>query len=167
MQLFHVLRAQALLEEKKPLILFSPKALLRHPLCVSSVKSFAQGHFEAVLEEKTPLLNSKTVLFCSGKIVYDLMKERKNAEIAIIRIEQLYPFPKEALQEILSRYTKIERCFWVQEEHQNMGAWEYIHSQLPNLEYIGRDRSASPAAGSYALHKKQYAHIMDQIFEIR
>ncbi len=166
-QLFHVLRAQALLEEKKPLILFSPKALLRHPLCVSSVKSFAQGHFEAVLEEKTPLLNSKTVLFCSGKIVYDLMKERKNAEIAIIRIEQLYPFPKEALQEILSRYTKIERCFWVQEEHQNMGAWEYIHSQLPNLEYIGRDRSASPAAGSYALHKKQYAHIMDQIFEIR
>ncbi len=169
--LFHLLRAQALLPIKKPLILFTPKALLRHPACVSSLNELSQGSFQEVLDDPSSPSSPKRLLFCSGKVYYDLLLKR-DADTAIIRLEQLHPFPKELIASILSKYSNVQEVFWVQEEHQNMGPWEYIAPHFnellgskTSLKYIGRDRSASPAAGSYVLHKKQLEEIMQRAFQ--
>jgi 2-oxoglutarate dehydrogenase E1 component len=173
-QLFHLLRAQALNPEKKPLILFTPKALLRHPECVSSLNEFSQGHFQEVIDDLSPPSHPKRLLLCSGKIIYDLRNERKkrgDTETLILQVEQLYPFPKEQLQAVLTKYNSIATIRWVQEEHQNMGPWEYIHPHLEALfgktpvDYVGRERSAAPAAGSHALHTKQQITLMNSAFE--
>ncbi|MBS0621290.1 MAG: 2-oxoglutarate dehydrogenase E1 component [Verrucomicrobia bacterium] len=168
-QLFHILRAQALLAIKKPLVLFTPKALLRHPACVSSIRDLAEGSFQEVIEDGA--IEAKRLLFCSGKIYYELLAEREKKglqkECGLIRIEELYPFPKERVQKVLENYRDATQFFWVQEEHSNMGPWEYVRPHLAellgakgSLQYIGRDRSASPAAGSHALHKKQADEIL-------
>ncbi len=173
-QLFHLLRTQAHLSVKKPLILFTPKTLLRHPLCVSSMNDFSQGKFHEVLDDPSSLQKVRKLFFCSGKIYYDLLQERQKREIkecAFVRIEQLYPFPMAKVKEILQKYAPSEGICWIQEEHSNMGAWEYIRPFFNELlgakdavKYIGRDRSASPAAGSHALHKKQLDEIMQTAF---
>jgi len=174
-QLFHLLRRQALSAVKKPLIAFTPKGLLRHPKCVSSLDDLAQGEFQEFLEEP---LNKKegieTLVFCSGRIFYDLVVERekrKKEGMAIVRIEQLYPLNLNRLKEIIGNYKGIKRCIWVQEEPNNMGAWSYIQphlreclfTQIP-LECISRPRSASTAVGSHAIHNKEYEEIMKQLF---
>ncbi len=174
-QLFHLLRAQALLPVKKPLIIFTPKALLRHPMCVSSLNDFSQGHFHEVLDDPSQPQNPRRLFFCSGKFYYDLLQERekrKATDVSIIRIEQLYPFPQAQLQEILQKYTAVAEMCWLQEESSNSGAWEYIRARFNQLlgakdavKYIGREQSASPAAGSHALHKKQLEQIMQTAFE--
>lgn len=171
-QLFHLLRSQAHMSIKKPLIVFTPKVLLRHPLCVSSLNDFSQGKFREVIDDPS-VQGARKVLFCSGKIYFDLFQERekrKLGDIALIRIEQLYPFPDTEVKEILNKYGSSKMC-WIQEEHNNMGAWSYIHPFFNELlgakdalKYIGRDRSASPAAGSTALHKKQLEQIMVEAF---
>ncbi len=171
-QLFHLLRSQAYLSVKKPLIVFTPKAMLRHPLCVSSLNDFAQGKFLEVIDDSFAQ-KARKVFFCSGKIYYELFQERekrKVSDIAFVRIEQFYPFPKARVKEIIEKYSSSEIC-WVQEEHSNMGSWSYIRPFFNELlgtkdgiKYIGRDRSASPAAGSAALHKKQLAQIMNEAF---
>jgi 2-oxoglutarate dehydrogenase E1 component len=174
-QLFHLLRAQGLLASKKPLILFTPKVLLRHPLCVSSLSEFTQGAFQEVIDDPTLVHTARKLLFCSGKIYYEVLQERQKLgvnTIALVRVEQLYPFPSARIKEILQKYTPTEGIYWLQEEHSNMGAWEYIRPFFNELlgakeavKYIGRDRSASPAAGSHALHKKQFTQIMQTVFQ--
>lgn len=170
-QLFHVLRAQALNQTKKPLIIFSPKALLRHAQCVSSLKELSEGSFQEVIDDPSSKKPIKKLLFCSGKIYYDLSQERQKlmrTDVAIARIEQLYPFPKAQVEKILDNYQGYKECAWVQEEHQNMGAWEYIHDHFPNnLSYVGRERSASPAVGSHKLHHQQHETLMRQAFEVK
>lgn len=171
-QLFHLLRAQALVPIKKPLILFTPKALLRNSACKSSLNDFSEGHFHEVLEDPIGEQDAKLLLFCSGKIYYDLVAERKkqNKSCVIIRLEQLYPFPKDLIQKILTKHPHANYRF-VQEEPSNMGAWESLRFAFDELlgtkspiEYIGRQRSASPAVGSYAVHKQQLEDLLKKAF---
>jgi 2-oxoglutarate dehydrogenase E1 component len=172
-QLFHLLRAQAHLSLKKPLILFTPKALLRHPACLSSLNDFSRGQFQELLNDPTPPPSPRRLFFCCGKIFYDLLQERQKRNVtdtALIRLEQLYPFPEEKLKQCLQTYGPLP-IYWLQEEHCNMGAWDYIRPRFNELlgakdavKYIGRDRSASPAAGSHVLHKKQLEQIMQIAF---
>lgn len=172
-QLFHLLRRQALRTIKKPLIIFTPKALLRHPLCVSSLNDFTSAAFEEVIDDPNPPQKAKRLAFCCGKIYYDLIQERekrKVSNLAIVRIEQLYPFNIEKVRKILAKYSGYEDCVWVQEEQQNMGAWSYIQPIFAdnfkiNMQYRGRARSASPAAGSHALHQKQQLALMEETFK--
>jgi 2-oxoglutarate dehydrogenase E1 component len=174
-QLFHLFRAQALHLIKKPLVVFTPKGLLRHPACVSSLNEFSQNRFQEVIDDPVSISNPRHICLCSGRIYYDLLQERQkhgNSDIALIRVEQLYPFPEAKVKQILQKYNANDRIRWVQEEHSNMGSWEYIRPIFNQLlgakdavKYIGRDRSASPAAGSHALHKKQLDQIMQSSFE--
>lgn len=168
-QLFHVLRRQGLRKVQKPLVIFTPKALLRNPMVLSPLKDFAEGSFEEFLDDPKNISQPKRVLFCSGKVFYDLMTERKRDDIAIIRIEQLYPFHREKFQKLVEKYKSAQELCWVQEEHSNMGAWNYIRPILQEatgkqVRYIGRGPSSSTAAGSYALHKKQYGQMMQEAF---
>jgi 2-oxoglutarate dehydrogenase E1 component len=174
-QLFHVLRRQALRAVKKPLVLFTPKAILRHPLCVSPLNAFSQGSFEEVLDDPKALSSPKKLIVCSGKIYYELFEERekrKTDAVAIVRIEQLYPLHVGKLKVLMQKYSGCKECLWVQEEHANMGAWDYIRPQLQDLlpkeiplRYVGRDRSAATATGSHHLHKQQLASIIEEVFK--
>lgn len=175
-QIFHVLRRQIVRPYRKPLILFTPKSLLRHPDTISSLDDLAQGGFEAVLDD-TRGLDPEAVhrlVFCSGRIYYDLLKacrERdENGEdgarhIALIRIEQLYPVPGLEIREVLLRYPNIKNITWAQDEPQNQGAWRFIAYQIRMqsgiwLDYAGRPESASPATGIASLHKQQLEAII-------
>lgn len=173
-QFFHLLRRQVLRPLKKPLIAFTPKGLLRLPECVSPFSEFTQGCFQDILEEPQKHHGATRLVFCSGRVYYDLISERSKRgddTMAIIRIEQIYPLNEVRLQEIISKYANAREFIWVQEEPNNMGAWSFIAPRLllllprgSDLKYIGRERSASPAAGSYALHKKQYQQIFEGLF---
>ncbi|KAG8172927.1 hypothetical protein JTE90_027022, partial [Oedothorax gibbosus] len=171
-QLFHLLRAQALCPIKKPLVLFTPKALLRNAACRSSLNDLAAGRFYEVLEDPLLEKDAKLLLFCSGKVYYELIleREKQNQQCAIIRLEQLYPFPKNIVQKILAKHPNAS-CRFVQEEPSNMGAWESLRFAFDELlgtksaiEYIGRQRSASPAVGSYAVHKQQLEELLKKAF---
>ncbi len=173
-QLFHLLRRQALMTVHKPLIVFTPKGLLRHPQCVSSLDELTTDCFHEILEDPMPVKDPKTMIFCSGRVYYDLSairEARKRNDIVIIRVEQLYPLDVNTLQMIINRYPTVAEWLWVQEEPRNMGAWKMIRAQIgellpkeSKLKYVGRDISASTAAGSYALHKKEHAAIIKAIF---
>lgn len=173
-QFFHLIRLQAKQSHKQPLIIFTPKGLLRHPRCVSSIEEFTTGSFHKVLDDSdSGAKESKTVVFCTGRIFFDLAAKRevKASKIALIRIEQLYPFPAEQISALLKKYKKSEQFFWAQDEPINMGAWEYIRTDLQSLlpknrsiEYIGRARSASPACGLHARHNQEHEAIMQAIF---
>ncbi len=173
-QLFHLLRDQGHRSRKKPLIIFTPKAFLRHPLCVSSVHDLSHGKFQALIDDPSPIQKASKLYFCSGKIYYDLLQEKEKkgiSDIALIRMEQLYPFPQDNIKRILQKYSLTSEIYWIQEEHSNMGAWEYVRPLFNEIlggkdaiRYIGRDRSASPATGSHALHKKQLEQILQTAF---
>jgi 2-oxoglutarate dehydrogenase E1 component len=174
---FHVLRRQIKRDFRKPLICFTPKKLLRYPSCVSSVKDFTIGGFKEILDDVTT--NEKLVkkiAFCSGKIFYDLIegKAKVNAhDVAVIRLEQLYPFPAKQLEDIFGKYKNVKDFYWVQEEPENMGAWTFmmrmfmIHDETNQirLKYIGRNESASPATGFSKSHIQQQQNIVDKLFE--
>jgi 2-oxoglutarate dehydrogenase E1 component len=170
-QLFHILRRQAKSSVKKPLILFTPKALLRHPQMISPLEQFTAGSFQDILDDPLQPTHVKRLFFCQGKVFYDLVAEREKRKenlFAFIRIEQLYPLNEQKIKEIVQKYNP-EALFWVQEEHRNMGAWSYIHPLLEQIldkkiTYIGRAQSASTAAGSYALHKKQWQTLINEVF---
>lgn len=174
-QLFHLLRRQVLKPMLKPLVVFTPKGLLRHPECVNTLDDFAKGSFKEIIDDPIPPKKAKKLVFCSGHIFYDLLQERrdrKEKHMAIVRIEQLYPLHMEMLQKIINKYWGFSKCIWAQEEPKNMGAWHSIKPEIQSLlpagkelQYNGRARSASPAAGSYALHKKEYAEFMEELFE--
>lgn len=167
-QYFHVLRRQALLKQKKPLIVLTPKGLLRNSLCTSELSALTSGAFEEFLEGPSPQQKPKRVLFCTGKIYFDLLTEKKRDDIGIIRIEQLYPFHEEKFKHLLEKYQEVQEWAWVQEEPQNMGAWKYIETILkqfvPHLHYVGRKESATTATGSNKKHKIEQANIIERAF---
>lgn len=168
-QFFHLLRRQLIGQQKKPLIVFTPKGLLRHPRCVSSLEDLTKGSFQTIIKDDS--VNALKMVFCSGRIYYDLLaiKEKdKRDDMALIRIEQLYPLDNQKIEEVINTYPKVKETFWVQEEPHNMGAWDYIHQPLQKLvktelKYIGRPRSASPAVGSYVLHKNESKAIFEAL----
>lgn len=172
-QLFHLLRRQALRPLAKPLIVFTPKGLLRHPACTSSFDELTEGAFQEILDDPKPPQSIDRLLFCCGRIYYDLVEQREKGEIkgvSIVRIEQLYPLNVERVKEIIGKCKALKECIWVQEEPSNMGAWTFIRPILRDLlpkeielSYIGRTRSAASATGSHALHKREQAAIMDAL----
>lgn len=167
-QFFHLLRRQAIGKIMKPLIVLTPKGLLRHPECVSNIYDLESGSFEEMIDDDEEFKNARRLILCSGRIYYDLKIEREKRQqkdLAIIRIEQLYPLNSKKLTAILNKYQNANEFYWVQEEPQNMGAWSYMAAIESKLKFIGRERSASPATGSYAFHKKEHANIINAIFE--
>jgi 2-oxoglutarate dehydrogenase E1 component len=168
-QLFHLLRRQALQTSKKPLILMTPKKLLRLPECTSSLAELATGTFQEVIPD-TAAKKPRRVIFCSGRVYYDLLMERKNLDIALVRIEQLYPLPTEKIERVIQTYSGAVDFCWLQEEPRNMGAWSYIFPQLNGLvpkaiRYLGRETSSSPATGSHTLHKTQWTQFIQEAFK--
>lgn len=173
-QLFHLLRRQQLSNEKKPLIVFTPKGLLRHPACVSRIEDLEQGSFQEILDDSKTFENVKELLLCSGHVYYDLIAERDKVQaenVAIIRVEQLYPFNHKRMEELLEKYKGFSELTWVQEEPKNMGAASFICEILMELlppdvsfKVVARPRSASPAVGAHAMHKKQLADLLGAVF---
>ncbi len=167
-QYFHLLRRQMRRPLRKPLVVLTPKSLLRHPAAVSTLAQLADEMFYEVLPDNQADTDTSTLLLCSGKIYYDLIKRRKElkqATPAIIRLEQLYPFPAEQLKTIIDNYPRAQKFVWLQEEPENMGAWWFIQQHLRKLlpempEFVGRPVTASPATGFPAIYKKQQADIL-------
>jgi 2-oxoglutarate dehydrogenase E1 component len=169
-QFFHLLRKQARDPRRRPLVVLTPKSLLRLPAAASSLADFTGGAFRAVLDDPAAI-ESPRVLVCSGKLYYDLMAEAEKRERrpAIVRLEQLYPFPAEELQATLANHLKAREIVWVQEEPRNQGAWRFLHEQLQavlpagaTLSYVGRPERASPAEGYPAAHAKEQARIVGE-----
>ncbi|MGQ0829896.1 MAG: 2-oxoglutarate dehydrogenase E1 component [Bacteroidota bacterium] len=167
---FHALRRQLNRDFRKPLICFTPKKLLRYPTCVSSVKDFTSGAFQEVIDDASANVKTvKKIAFCSGKVYYDLIEAKEkdgNEEVAIVRVEQLYPLPINQLKTVLAKYTNAKEYLWVQEESENMGAWAHMlrNFREVNLKYVGRNESASPATGYGKLHAQQQESIVNKVF---
>ncbi|MEI7492001.1 MAG: 2-oxoglutarate dehydrogenase E1 component [Bacteroidota bacterium] len=165
---FHLLRRQLVREFRKPLVVFTPKSLLRHPRCVSPISGFTHGGFREVLDDTGVDKNKVSKLaFCSGKVFYDIMEKREQLgvdNVAVIRLEQLYPLPEEELKQVVSSYPNAKHFEWVQEEPANMGALNYIVHNFPKLKltYVARPPSGSPATGSSQLHKVQQNLIVEK-----
>jgi 2-oxoglutarate dehydrogenase E1 component len=166
---FHLLRRQLKREFRKPLVVFSPKMLLRYPAATSTLEEMAKGSFQEVLDDPTADVKSvDTVVLCSGKFYYELKEkaEQMGAEnLALVRIEQLYPLPQKQIEAILAKYN-AKNVIWAQEEPANMGAWTYIAMSLRKLDLIGicRPASAASAEGSKKLHEKRLAKLFNEIF---
>ena len=166
-QMFHLLRRQMLRALRKPLIVMTPKSLLRHKHSSSTMADLATGWFHTVIDDPGPIepARVKRLVLCSGKVYYDLLERRQAGQaqdIALVRIEQLYPFPAEEYQAILARYANAREIVWCQEEPQNQGAWYQIRHRLQaalspshELLYAGRESAAAPATGHYALHQRE------------
>jgi 2-oxoglutarate dehydrogenase E1 component len=168
---FHLLRRQVAWPFRKPCVVFSPKSLLRHPAVISPLKEFTSGSFAEVLDDpNVSAKDVKRVILCSGKIYYDLLEaqqKRKNKDAAIVRMEQLHPFPEKQLKAVLKKY-KDAKLVWAQEEPANMGALSYIVRMMPKyeLQFVSRKASASPATGFSKIHKVEQEKIVNQAFEI-
>ena len=173
-QLFHAFRRQIKQEYQKPLIIMTPKSLLRHKKCISKVRDFTDDHFHTIIDDAKPdnSIISKLIL-CSGKIYYDLIEEletKEKKDIAIIRIEQFYPLEIDLLRNIINKYPNNAKIIWCQEEPKNMGGWSFMFPYLLELckskpLYVGRDAAASPAVGSAAIHKKEQSKIISLAIE--
>lgn len=168
--MYHLLRRQMKRDYRKPLIVFTPKSLLRHPLAVSSIEEFSNGHFQEVIEDTVNPKNVTKLVFCTGKFYYDLLAERTNLnrnDVALVRIEQLFPLHLEKLQEVINRYPNVKNYVWAQEEPENMGAWSFMlqRFRLVNLEVASQPLRAVPAAGSSARFKRRHQRIIDNVFE--
>jgi 2-oxoglutarate dehydrogenase E1 component len=175
-QYFHILRRQAINPVRRPLIVMTPKSLLRHPAAVSPLDEFTSGAFQRVIDDGTVDVDSvKRVALCTGKICYDLIgadaaEGRARDRVAIVRVEELYPFPREELKTLLDRYGDAE-LVWVQEEPRNMGAWSWVESSARREldiapRYIGRPERASPAEGHAADHEREQNRIIDEALSI-
>ncbi|QIW15796.1 2-oxoglutarate dehydrogenase E1 component [Pasteurellaceae bacterium RH1A] len=177
-QVYHMLRRQAIRKMRRPLIAISPKSLLRHPLAVSSLEELVDGSFQTVIGEIDELDPKavKRVVFCSGKVYYDLLEQRRANEqkdVAIIRIEQLYPYPHEDVKAVLEQYAHVTDFVWCQEEPLNQGAWycskHNFEASIPEgakLKYAGRPASASPAVGYMSLHTKQQKALVEEALSL-
>lgn len=177
-QMFHMIRRQMLRPYRKPLIVMTPKSLLRNKLSSSTLDEFTRGSFQLIIPEidEIQVKSCKKVILCSGKVYFDLLKQRREqnkAQIAIIRIEQLYPFPSDELKVELEKYSQTKAIFWCQEEPQNQGAWYSIHHHLQEclakgqtLGYIGRPHSASPATGYAGIHLEEQAKLVDEALSV-
>ncbi len=175
-QIFHILRRQMVRNLRKPLIIMTPKSLLRAKDAASPLSEFTKGGFQTVIGESKELKAEKVerVVACSGKVYYDLMKKREEKgadDVAILRVEQLYPFPHKAFSNELKKYPNVTEVVWCQDEPQNQGAWffvqHYIHENMvegQKLGYSGRAASASPAVGYSHLHQEQQKALVDGAF---
>jgi len=178
-QMFHMLRRQMLRPYRKPLIVMTPKSLLRHKLSVSPLKDVTHGRFHPVIPEVDDIkaANVKRVVFCSGKVYYDLLEARRAAQqenVAIVRIEQLYPFPQAEYAEAVKYYSSASEIVWCQEEPLNQGAWYQIRHRLQEplsdehtLGYAGREASASPAVGYAQLHVQQQKALIEEALSVK
>jgi 2-oxoglutarate dehydrogenase E1 component len=185
-QIFHALRRQVKRDFRKPLVIMSPKSLLRHPAAVSNLSDFTQSQFQEVIDDPemsgSPDSVSR-VLLCTGKIYYDLVNERTTRarkDVAVVRVEQVYPWPAPQLKAILARYKNAKQYIWVQEEPRNMGAWGFVFGMWSGgldtfgaqavggkpLSYAGRDAGASPAVGSPKIHEKEQKALLEKAFEL-
>ena len=173
-QLFHALRRQMKRDFKKPLVIMSPKSLLRHPAAVSKLTDFTQGAFQEIIDDPIESKKCERLILCSGKVYYDLIDYREKNKVentAIIRVEQLYPLHRDRLAELADAYGRDARLIWCQEEPQNMGSWTYIAPQVEELfgrkaVYAGRDAAASPAVGLLAMHRTQLATFLRKAFTL-
>ena len=168
---FHLLRRQLKRDFRKPLVVFSPKALLRHPAAVSSLDEMAKGSFQEVIDDSAAkVANIDTVVFCSGKFYYE-MKEKANEmgvdNMAFVRVEQLYPLPKTQIDAILAKYKNASNILWAQEEPANMGAWSHIAMSMREIPFIGicRNATAAAAEGSKKLHEKRLKQLFADVFQ--
>jgi 2-oxoglutarate dehydrogenase E1 component len=173
-QYFHVLRRQVKVGFRKPLIIMTPKSLLRHPKAISPVADFVKGSFQEVFDDSCDPDKVERVLLCSGKVYYDLLAHREatgRVDAALIRVELLYPFPDRALGACLEKYTRAVNVTWIQEEHRNSGAWAYmrerfsLHFPQIDLHYLGRDESASSATGSFKQYQEEQKELIEGAFE--
>jgi 2-oxoglutarate dehydrogenase E1 component len=188
-QIYHALRRQVVRPARKPLIVMSPKSLLRHKLAVSNLEDLAEGKFETVISEIDQLDNSKVtrLVLCGGKVYYDLLEKRREAgleNVAIVRIEQLYPLPEARILEEVAQYPNLEEIVWAQEEPRNQGAWYYLAPHMFRLiappkasgkarptnayllEPVARPSSAAPAAGSMQMHAEQQKKVVNDALGI-
>ncbi len=166
---YHLLRRQMKRNYRKPLIVFTPKSLLRHPKAVNSIEDLAGGEFQEVIDDTLNPTNVKKLVFCMGKFYYDLLEERENLErddVALIRIEQLFPLHLDKIQKVIDRYPNIEEYIWAQEEPRNMGAWSFMleRFELVRLNVRSRRYYAVPAAGSSTRFKKRHKEVIDSVF---
>jgi 2-oxoglutarate dehydrogenase E1 component len=185
-QLFHALRRQVKREFRKPLIIMSPKSMLRHPMAISNLSDFSNGTFQEAIDDielttEAARANVKKVILCTGKVYYDLLAERtakKKTDTALVRVEQLYPWPAATLKKILGQFKNSKQILWVQEEPRNMGAWTHVFNtwsggydtfgtQVGNkpVIYVGRDIASSPAVGSPKMHEKEQKAILEKAFQ--
>jgi 2-oxoglutarate dehydrogenase E1 component len=174
-QYFHMLRRQVRRDFRKPLVVMTPKQPLRMKESRSPIADLVTGSFEEILDDPTVTDKSKVtrIVLCTGKVAWDVMSERakRNANVAVVRVEQLYPFPIAGLREIMSRYPNAKQMVWVQEEPENMGAWRFVDAivwPVKNEGYdwrhVARVESGSPATGSKAIHDQELADLMEQTF---
>ena len=170
--LFHLLRRQMLVSFRKPLIVFTPKSLLRHPKCVSTVDELANGQFQEVIDDThVQAKDVRTLVFCTGKFYYDLLAEREQQErsdIALVRVEQLFPLPAGQMDAMIEKYSQAEDLVWAQEEPKNMGAWSHLMMHYPkaaSFRVAARRFYASPAAGSAVRSKMRHQQVIDFVFD--
>ena len=166
---YHLLRRQMKRKYRKPLIVFTPKSLLRHPKAVNSIEELATGEFQEVIDDTLNPKNVKKLVFCMGKFYYDLQEERENLkreDVALVRIEQLFPLHLEKIQQVIDRYPNVENYVWAQEEPRNMGAWSFMLERLDLVKLNVRSRKyyAVPAAGSSTRFKKRHKAVIDSVF---
>jgi len=158
----------------RPLIVMTPKSLLRLPAASSSVEQLTTGGFLPIIDDRdiADPAAVERIVFCSGKIYYDLSEARTNSDehrVAIVRLEQFYPFPERAVREVVDKYSNAKQLVWCQEEPLNMGGWTFVEPRFENLmtgceraRYIGRTASASPATGSYSIHQKEQTQLVEE-----
>lgn len=176
-QIYHALRRQVRRDFRKPLVVMSPKSLLRHPRAVSTIEDLAKGRFQEVIADTVDQSKVDTVVFVSGKLYYELLEEReksKKENIALVRLEQIYPFPAKQVTEVLKSYPKAKTLIWAQEEPKNMGAFQSVYFKFVDVvskaglklgfEYVGRPERSSPATGSVYRHRTEQAEIIKAIF---
>jgi 2-oxoglutarate dehydrogenase E1 component len=179
-QIYHALRRQMKRDFRKPLIIMSPKSLLRHPKAVSTLEELANGQFQEIIPEISLKDTKKVenVVFVSGKLYYELLEEREKRDdkkTALVRMEQVFPFAYKQVLDVLKTYPNLKNVIWTQEEPQNMGSYQHIYFKFKDLfkkeklkfdlEYVGRPEKASPATGSIYKHKLDQAEIIKNVFE--
>jgi len=170
--MFHLLRRQMKANFRKPLIVFTPKSLLRHPKAVSTVDELASGGFQEVIDDASADAKKvKTLVFCTGKFYYDLLaakEEQKRNDVALVRVEQLFPVPAEQIKAAIKKYKNADDVVWAQEEPKNMGAWSHMlmhFEEASSFRVASRRFYASPAAGSSVRSKKRHQQVIDFVFD--
>ena len=180
-QIFHLLRRQVLRRYRKPLVVMSPKSLLRHRLATSERRELTEGNFQVVIDDIDDVKPKKVtrLVLCSGKVFYDLLEKRREHgvdDVAIARVEQIYPFPEEEIRALLEKYSNAREICWAQEEPRNQGSWFFMLSRRHlagcidpkrhSLIFAGRDYSASPAVGYMNVHLQQQRALVDSALRL-
>ncbi len=168
--IYHILRRQMKRDFRKPLVVFTPKSLLRLPKAVNPIEDLANGTFQEVIDDTIDTSKVKKMVFCTGKFYYDMLEERERLgreDVALIRIEQLFPLHNDKIKEVMDKYPNVERYVWAQEEPKNMGSWGYMleRFELARLECASRDYHSAPAAGSSARYKRRHQKVLDKVFD--